>query len=109
MFNGTFLGNLMGFLYFTLFIISGVFISNNLFKKLSFLTRIFLGTVTGTVLLMWLPVIVSFVLGFNILSHLIALALLLGLSVLSVFIAKKPKLTSFDFSFSKDEKGRRGE
>lgn len=103
MFNGTFLGNLMGFLYFTLFIISGVFISNNLFKKLSFLTRIFLGTVTGTVLLMWLPVIVSFILGFNILSHLIALALLLGFSVLSVFIAKKPKLTSFDFSFSKDD------
>lgn len=103
MFNGTFSGNLMGFLYFTLFIVSGVFISNNLFKKLSFLTRIFLGTVTGTVLLMWLPVIVSFILGFNILSHLVALVLLLGLNVLSVFIAKKPKLISFDFSFSKDD------
>ncbi len=103
MFNGTFSGNLMGFLYFTLFIVSGVFISNNLFKKLSFLTRIFLGTVTGTVLLMWLPVMVSFIMGFNILSHIIALVLLLGLNVLSFFLAKKPKIDSFNFSFSKDD------
>lgn len=103
MFNGTFSGNLMGFLYFTLYILSGVFISNNLFKKLSFLTRIFLGTVTGTVLLMWLPVAVSFIFGFNIASHLIALGLLLGLNVLSFFLAKKPKLNSFEFSFSKDD------
>ncbi len=103
MFNGTFLGNLMGFLYFTLFIISGIFISNNLFKKLSFLTRILLGTVSGTVLLMWLPVAVSFIMGFNIASHLIALGLLMGLNVLSFFIAKKPSLKSFDYSFSKDD------
>ena len=103
MFNGTFSGNLMGFLYFTLYILSGVFISNNLFKKLSFLTRIFLGTVTGTVLLMWLPVMDSFILGFNILSHIIAFVLLFGLDVLSFFLAKKPKLTSFNFSFSKDD------
>ncbi len=103
MFNGTFSGNLMGFLYFTLYIISGIFIANNLFKKLSFLTRIFLGTVSGTVLLMWLPVAVSFIFGFNIASHLIALVLLFGLGVLSFFLAKKPKLTSFNFSFSKDD------
>lgn len=103
MFNGTFSGNLMGFLYFTLFIISGIFITNNLFKKLSFLTRLWLGTVTGTVLLMWLPVAVSFIIGFNIASHIIALVLLLGLDVLSIFLAKKPNLESFDFSFSKDD------
>ncbi len=103
MFNGTFSGNLMGFLYFTLYILSGVFISNNIFKKLSFLTRIWLGTVTGTVLLMWLPVLVSFIIGFNIPSHIIALVLLMGLNVLSYFVSKKPKIESFDFSFSKED------
>jgi len=103
MFNGTFLGNLMGFLYFTLFIISGIFIANNLIKKLSFITRLWLGLVFGTVLLMWLPVAVSFLIGFNITSHIVALVILTGLNVLSFFIAKKPKLETFDFSFSKDD------
>ena len=103
MFNGTLLGNLMGFLYFTLFIISGIFISNNLFKNLSCLTRILLGTVTGTVLLMWLPVAVSFIMGYHIASHLVALALLMGFCVLSFFVAKKPNLKTLDYTFSKDD------
>lgn len=103
MFNGTFLGNLMGFLYFTLFILSGVFISNNIFKRLSFITRLWFGTVFGTVLLMWLPVMVSFIMGFNIPSHIVALIILMLLNVLSFFISKKPKLESLDFSFSKED------
>jgi len=52
---------------------------------------------------MWLPVAVSFLIGFNITSHIVALVILTGLNVLSFFIAKKPKLETFDFSFSKDD------
>lgn len=103
MFNGTFSGNLIGFLYFTLFILSGIYISNNIFKKLSFITRLWLGTVCGTVLLMWLPVVVSFIMGFNIASHIVALVILTGLNVLSFFVSKKPKIESFEFSFSKED------
>ncbi len=103
MFNGTFSGNLIGFLYFTLFIFAGIYISNNIFKKLSCLTRLWLGTVLGTVLLMWLPVAVSFIVGFNIASHIIALILLAGIAVLSFFISKKPVLWQSDFSFSRDD------
>ena len=87
MFSGTFSGNLIGFLYFTLFIFAGIYISINIFKKLSCLTRLWLGTVLGTVLLMWLPVAVSFIAGFNIASHIIALVLLAGIAVLSFFIS----------------------
>ncbi len=103
MFNGTFMGNLMGFLYFTVFILGGITIFQHLFKNLSFITRLWLGCVTGTVLLMWLPVAVSFILGFNILSHVIALILLFALAVLSVLYAKKKKQLSLDASFTRED------
>lgn len=89
MFNGTILGNLSGFLYFTLYIVAGVFISHRIFSRFSSLTRLWLGTVMGTVLLMWLPVLVSFLMGFNILSHTVAAVVLAGLCVCSFVFTRK--------------------
>lgn len=87
MFYGSFTGNLFGFLYFSLFIAGGIYIALRLFD-FSLFRRIWLGSVIGTVLLMWLPVLCSFVLGFNKFSHIIALLLLFALTVLSRFLCK---------------------
>lgn len=103
MFNGTFLGNLIGFLYFTIFILGGITISQYFFKHLSSLTRLWLGCVMGTVLLMWLPVAISFILGFNTLSHILALVLLLAFVAGSVLFNLKSKEPIFDFSFDKSD------
>lgn len=103
MFNGTLLGNLSGFLYFTIFILGGITVSQHFFKNLSFLTRIWLGCVLGTVLLMWLPIAFSFIFGFNILSHVLALITLLILSVVSVLVAKKNKSLNLEVDFSKED------
>jgi len=103
MINGTFLGNLIGFLYFTIFILGGVTISQFFFRHLSSLTRIWLGTVIGTVLLMWLPVALSFILGFNKLSHILALVLLLAITAGILFRARKRKELTFDFFFDKTD------
>ncbi len=88
MFSGTFSGNLLGFLYFALFLFGGIFISENLFYSFKPIVRIWLGTVVGIVLLMWLPAGVSFILGFNKISHIIALVLLIAFAVLSFFLFK---------------------
>lgn len=87
MFYGSFTGNLFGFLYFFTFIAGGIYISVRLFD-FSLFRRIWLGNVIGTVLLMWLPVLCSFVLGFNKLSHITALVILFALVVLSRFKCK---------------------
>ena len=103
MFNGTFLGNLSGFLYFTVFILGGITIFQHLFKKLSFLTRLWLGCVAGTVLLMWLPIAFAFIFGFNILSHILALIILLAGAVLSVLWAKKNDSLDLKIDFNKED------
>lgn len=100
MFNGTFSGNLIGFLYFTIFILGGIIISQHFFRWISALTRIWLGCVIGTVLLMWLPIAFAFIFGFNILSHVIALVALLLLSGISVLWAKKKNQLDLNLDFS---------
>lgn len=103
MFNGSFLGNLTGFLYFTVFILGGITIFQHLFKNLSFLTRIWLGSVAGTVLLMWLPIAFAFIFGFNILSHVLALIVLLAGAVFSVLWAKKHSSLDLAIDFNKED------
>lgn len=77
MIEGTSLGNLCGFLYFLIFLFGGMFLSLRTLSKQRFAVKLWLGCVFGLVLLMWLPVCVSFVIGFTKLSHYIALAALL--------------------------------
>ena len=89
MFQGTLTGNLLGFLYFTVFLCGGVFLTRRLFPALSPLTRLWLGITAGIALLMWLPVLCSFLLGFTVLSHLIALVPLGALCAAAFFLAKK--------------------
>ncbi len=99
MFSGSFIGNLLGTVYFALFISGGIYISLKMFSFSSF-QKIWLGTVIGIALLMWLPMISSVLLGFNILSHTVALLLLAGLDFCAWFFNKKNKIS---LSFEKDE------
>lgn len=98
MINGSLLGNLCGFLYFLIFLLGGVFISLKVFNAQRPIMRIYLGSVLGVALLMWLPVLVSFIFGFNILSHFIALGILLGGCVLAqIFTPDKSLFKGFKF------------
>ena len=61
-----------------LFLASGYFIAFNLFPREGRLLHLTLGTATGLLMLMWLPALFSFVLGFRLLSQLLALAVALA-------------------------------
>ena len=71
---GSVLGNLLGTLYFLYFQIVGILVMSKLLKKESPLTKALLGSVTGSVLLQWIPVLFAFFFDFTILSHMLALA-----------------------------------
>lgn len=70
---GSTLGNILGTLYFLYFQVAGILIMARLLKKEGALTRLLLGSVTGSLLLQWLPIVFSFLFDFTMLSHILAL------------------------------------
>lgn len=74
---GSISGNIIGTLYFLLFQIAGLLLINMFIKKEHILSRILLGSVMGSFLLQWLPILFSFFLDFTITAHLLALLPLL--------------------------------
>lgn len=70
---GSVLGNLLGTLYFLYFQIVGILVMGRILKKEGLLTRLLLGSVTGSVILHWIPVLFAFLFDFTILSHILAL------------------------------------
>lgn len=98
MINGSFSGNLCGFLYFLIFLLGGIFISLKVFSSQRPIMRVYLGSVLGVALLMWLPVLASFIFGFNLLSHFIALGILIAACVLlQSFMPNKSVFEGFKF------------
>lgn len=69
---GSTLGNILGTLYFLYFQLAGIFIMARLLKKEGPLTRLLLGSVLGSLLLQWLPIIFAFFFDFTMLSHILA-------------------------------------
>lgn len=100
-FNGTFAGNLMGFLYFAFFLLGGILLASRLLTSQRAAVRLWLGIVFGLVLLMWLPALLSMLLGFSILSHLAA-ALLLILGCTACFLLTKKQPRGEHFRFDKE-------
>lgn len=80
---GSTLGNIMGTLYFVYFQLAGIFIMKHILKKEGLLTKLLLGSVTGSALLQWLPVIFAFFFDFTMLSHLLAMVAALPAYVLA--------------------------
>lgn len=74
--------------YLLLFALSGVCISRTVFHDERPLRRIWLGLAFGMGLLMWLPALFSFILGFCLLSQLLALLVSCGLGVLFWYLGR---------------------
>ncbi len=77
-------GNVLGTLYFVYFQIAGILIMARLLKKEGTLTKFLLGSVLGSVLLQWLPVLFAFVFDFAIISHVLAALALLPVFVMTI-------------------------
>ena len=69
------MAELLSILYIALFAASGIGLSRLLFYREKPLVRIWLGLAFGMAMLMWLPALFSFVLGFHLLAQLLALLL----------------------------------
>jgi len=87
--NGTVMGGVLALLYFLIFQVCGVLLASCLFKDERLHVRAVLGSAAGSVLLMWLPVLFAFFFDFTLLSHILALLLLLLLTA-GICVWKKP-------------------
>ncbi len=70
---GSTTGNIMGTLYFFYFQLAGILLMAKLLKKEGPLIRLLLGSVTGSLLLQWLPIVFAFLFDFTMLGHILAL------------------------------------
>jgi len=71
---GSMAGNLLGTAYFLFFQISGVLLAQFLLKKKNAATILLFGSVSGSVLMQWLPALYAFIFDFTITAHILALA-----------------------------------
>lgn len=81
---------MLGLAYLTFFILLGCGIANRLFAASVWKIRLWIGILTGLLGLMWCVVPFSFLLGFNQLSHILALLLML-LFYLAVVLGVREK------------------
>lgn len=91
---GSVVGAITSLLVFLAFQASGILLVTSLLKQENYATRLVFGSVTGSMMLQWLPVPFAFFFGFGMTSHMIALALALVIAVLSIYKICKEK--SFD-------------
>lgn len=70
---GSTTGNILGTLYFLYFQVVGILVMSRFLKNENPFTRALLGSVTGSVLLQWIPVLFAFFFDFTFLSHILAL------------------------------------
>lgn len=89
--HGNFLGGVLALLYFLAFQACGMLLAACFFKTERRHVRAVLGSAAGSVLLMWLPALWAFVLGFSVWAHLLALALLLLVTALALW-RRRPAL-----------------
>lgn len=81
---GTLSGSLAATAYFLCFQLAGILLISLIFKREQPLTRLLLGSVTGSLLLTWLPVLFAFLFDFTLLSHMLALLCTLPVFLLAV-------------------------
>lgn len=81
---GTIWGNFAGTLYFLYFQLAGILLAFWLLKKENIYTRLLLGSVCGSLLIHWLPILFSFIFDFTLLSHINAMIPLLPVYYLGI-------------------------
>ena len=72
-FYGSALGNILGTLYFLLFQCVGFLYIKRIFPKKGLLFHLLTGSVSGSVLLQWIPALFAFFFGFSMTAHIMAL------------------------------------
>lgn len=78
---GTTFGNMLAILYFTYFQLAGMILISIIYKKEGALTKLLLGSVAGSLMLQWVPILFAFFFDFGVLSHVLA-----AIVVLPVFV-----------------------
>lgn len=80
--EGSLWGNVLAAVYYLVFQLAGIYLFRRLVgKRLPDGMNLLLGSVMGTVLLQWVPVLFAFFLGFSLTAHILALVLVLGIAV----------------------------
>ena len=72
-FYGSAFGNILGTLYFLLFQCVGFLYIKRIFPKKGLLFHLLTGSVSGSVLLQWIPALFAFFFGFSMTAHIMAL------------------------------------
>ncbi|MCR5808941.1 MAG: hypothetical protein K6G56_05210 [Clostridiales bacterium] len=85
--------NILSFLYAALFALSGVMAARLLFPKDRLVKQLLFGLTLGLVMLLWLPVLPSFIFGFTLASQVIALVIAVGVGVLCAVFGKDRAVT----------------
>lgn len=80
--------NLVSALYAAAFAVSGFMLARLVLPSDRLIKQIMFGLCAGLVMLLWLPVLPSFLIGFGLASQLIALAAAAGIGVLSAVLGK---------------------
>lgn len=78
--------NLVSTLYAAAFAVSGFLIARAILPGDRFMKQLMFGLCAGLVMLLWLPVLPSFLIGFGLASQLIALAVAVALGILSLTV-----------------------
>ena len=83
-------------LYLAAYILCGLCIVRFLLPRQSVLTRAWLGTSLGLLLMMWLPALLAFAVKFSVTGHLLALIPLAGLTTGCYFLREKRTVKPWD-------------
>ena len=88
--------DLLSFLYAAVFAVSGCSFARLVFPRDRFVKQLLMGLTAGLVMLLWLPVLPSFLIGFTLASQIIALVIAVGIGVLCAVLGRgKAKTGSF--------------
>ena len=84
--------NIVSLLYFCVFIAAGQALSRACFAQEQTLIRLMMGGVFALLMLLWLPALVSFAFGFNVLSQCVALALCCVAGLAGYWVSRNKEL-----------------
>lgn len=74
---GTLTGNIIAIIYYLYFQVLGLALIHFCFRQEQKLHKLLLGSVTGSLLLTWLPILLAFLLDFTVLTHILAVVVTL--------------------------------
>ena len=84
---------MFGIILYIFYLVIGILVSDVVLYRKRPLIKLWVGLVTGTILLMWSNVPFSFVFGFSISSHLLGAAFSLLITFLLFFIKSRKDMT----------------